>query len=61
MNIDFQMIALNAVSVGTLITNAIAESANNWAIAFLIFTVGVLNLAKAYSTIKGNKQNKDKK
>lgn len=61
MNIDFQMIALNAVSVGTLITNAIAESANKWAIAFLIFTVGVLNLAKAYSTIKGNKQNKDKK
>jgi hypothetical protein len=55
------MIALNAVSVGTLITNAIAESANKWAIAFLIFTVGVLNLAKAYSTIKGNKQNKDKK
>lgn len=56
MNLDFQMLGLNAASVGSLVANSIAESYSGWSVGFLIFTVGVLNLAKAYATIRDRKK-----
>lgn len=58
-NIDYQMVSLNASSAGALISEVIRDNANSWAVGFLIVTIGVLNLAKAYSTIKNKKNNED--
>ena len=58
LSIDWQLIALNTTSVGTIVGNAISDNINVWAVGFLIVTVGILNLAKAYSTIKQSKKKK---
>lgn len=50
MNIDFQMVGLNIASLGALIADVVSENATGWSVGFLIFTIGVLNLSKAYST-----------
>lgn len=53
---DWQIMALNSASVGSLVGAAISENSTGWAIGFLIVTVGVLNLAKAYATVKESKE-----
>ena len=53
---DIQLLILNASSVGTIVAESMNESSNKWAIGFLIATVGILNLAKAYATIKNPKK-----
>ncbi len=55
LEIDFQMIALNITSFGSIVA-WVTENATGFAGGFVLFSVGVLNLAKAYSTIKGKKK-----
>ncbi len=54
--LDWQLIGLNATSVGSIIASYISENSTGWAVAFLIVTVGILNLAKAYSVVKNKKK-----
>lgn len=57
-DLDWQMITLNVTSVSSVVIEAMHESSNRYAVGFLIVTVGILNLAKAYATIKkNNKEN----
>ena len=58
-HLDLQMVFLNVTSVGSIVAESMASDSNRWAIGFLIITVGILNLAKAYSTIK--KSSEDEK
>jgi len=59
INMDWQIIALNTASLGSVIAATIAENSTGWAVGFLIVTVGVLNLAKAYATVKDIKDEDD--
>ena len=59
-HLDLQMVFLNVTSVGSIIAESMASDSNRWAIGFLIITVGILNLAKAYSTIVKGNEEKDK-
>lgn len=56
INLDWQMVTLNLASVGTVMAATIEENSTGWAVGFLIVTVGVLNLAKAYATIRESKR-----
>lgn len=58
LQIDWQMVALNAASGSALIAESVTENATSWTVGFLIVTVGVLNLAKAYSTVREAKKKK---
>ena len=60
MNIDLQMLGLNVASLGSIVA-WITEHATGFAGGFVLVTVGVLNLAKAYSTIKEARRKRDKK
>jgi len=51
-NLDPQMILLNVASVASIVAESMTTDSNRWAVGFLIVTIGILNLAKAYSTIK---------
>lgn len=53
---DWQMAILNVTSVSSVVIEAMHESSNRYAVGFLIVTVGILNLAKAYATVKKNKK-----
>jgi hypothetical protein len=48
---DWQMAILNVSSLGSVVAWA-TEYASGFAGGFVLLTVGILNLAKAYSTIK---------
>ena len=52
------MVTLNAASGAALIADAINDNATGWSVGFLIVTIGVLNLAKAYQTVKTTKKKK---
>ncbi len=51
-HLDLQMLFLNVTSLGSVIA-WVTEYASGFAGGFVLFTVGVLNLAKAYATFKG--------
>jgi dipeptide/tripeptide permease len=59
INMDWQIIALNTASLGSVIAATIAENSTGWAVGFLIVTVGILNLAKSYATIRDIKDEDD--
>lgn len=50
-HLDLQMVFLNVTSLGSVIAWA-TEHASGIGGGFVLFTVGVLNLSKAYSTVK---------
>lgn len=58
LKLDWQMLTLNAASGVALISESVLNNSASWAVGFLIVTVGVLNLAKAYATIKEAKRKK---
>jgi hypothetical protein len=58
LKLDWQMLTLNAASGAALISESVLNNSASWAVGFLIVTVGVLNLAKAYATIKEAKRKK---
>tara|TARA_R110002110_G_scaffold13212_4_gene63428 strand:+ start:78 stop:275 length:198 start_codon:yes stop_codon:yes gene_type:complete len=60
INTDLQILALNITSLGSVIA-WVTENATGFGGGFVLFTVGILNLAKAYSTVKHGKREKDKK
>tara|TARA_R110000796_G_scaffold221120_3_gene337147 strand:+ start:805 stop:1005 length:201 start_codon:yes stop_codon:yes gene_type:complete len=59
INMDWQIVVLNSASVGSIVGAAMAKDSTGWAVGFLIVTVGVLNLAKAYATVKELKDKED--
>ena len=54
-NLDLQMLILNVTSLGSVVA-WVTEYASGFAGGFVLFTVGVLNLAKAYATFKNPKR-----
>ena len=52
MEMDWQIIALNSASLGSVIAATIAENSTGWAVGFVIVTVGILNLAKSYAIVR---------
>lgn len=56
--VDLQMMLLNVTSLGSVLA-WVTEYASGFAGGFVLFTIGVLNLAKAYSTIREFKKDND--
>lgn len=52
IEMDWQIIALNSASLGSVIAATIAENSTGWAVGFVIVTVGILNLAKSYAIVR---------
>ena len=60
-NIDWSMITLNALSGAAIVEESIRDNTTGWTVGFLIVTIGILNLAKAYVTVRGDKKKEKKK
>ena len=54
-HLGLQMLFWNVTSLGSVIA-WVTEYASGFAGGFVLFTVGVLNLAKAYATFKGHQK-----
>lgn len=59
-HIDIQMVALNLTSFGSILAWA-TENATGLAGGFVLITIGILNLAKAYSVYKKADDNDSEK
>ena len=51
MNLDLQMVTLNAASGAALVAEAIKINSTHWSVGFLIVSIAILNISKGYATI----------
>ena len=51
MNLDIQMVTLNAASGAALVAEAVKMNSAHWSVGFLIISIAILNISKGIATI----------